>query len=353
MASLFAWKAVLVFLSLLLILNLADAGHPVWETSRVEHPEWLSYETFPQGTRLWPDKTIKYAYMEDSARETLEPIMRSAHQLWQAAGLPGDFKLSEVQKNTCVRRGADKCLRIFQSTDGKLHTPCGTQTEGTRSDGRPKSLFAYWTDSPDVALYDAVSNIAHELGHAWGLLHEMQNRAWWTNADLQIFYFRCESLADYQKIVSRRHMTYEQIWDLRDGMCCDAQSALNYGFSGANWLPWLDHVLYYSEHVTRPTSTMDLDWLSIMMYPSYMGASNPGTVETADNGNIYDAVMLYPEHITPRWIPRNMAPSVMDVEGLKTLYNHRWPIPVPELLGNPTSVHYHTFKQIAPGCGTS
>lgn len=37
------------------------------------------------------------------------------------------------------------------------------------------------SDRTDVGMLDVVANDAHELGHAWGLLHEHQNPAFWTS----------------------------------------------------------------------------------------------------------------------------------------------------------------------------
>ena len=143
---------------------------------------------------------------------------------------------------------------------------------------------------------DAATNLAHELGHAFGLIHEHQK---WSahhpdtvnGRNYALVKFNCKNLKDYQPRVTP------------DEQCTIQGKASAAGFSAQDFLP-------YDSFSTNGQST-DFDWSSIMLYSSFAGAKNPNSKK------IEDATLLDYNNVI---IKPNMEPSKADAGAIKLLY---------------------------------
>ncbi|MCJ1363701.1 hypothetical protein MMC16_002810 [Acarospora aff. strigata] len=101
---------------------------------------------------------------------------------------------------------------------------------------------------------DATTNMVHELGHAFGLVHEHQR----PDASQHVK-FNCDNLYDYDK-------------QKKDGqdmqtLCTNRYAAANARFSAADMIP-------YDSDEPYPKSDI-FDMNSIMRYNTYIGSKNP------------------------------------------------------------------------------
>jgi hypothetical protein len=192
------------------------------------------------------------------------------------------------------------------------------------------------SDSTSVGMLEVIPNYAHEMGHAWGLLHEHQNPAWWTDpytgGQAQIFDFNCQNLKDQADAFARN--TDPAVQTL---LCTDRDSALDLKFSASEYLP-------YRANVRGPRPFMatdaDVDWESIMLYPSGAGA-----LGTASPGNDQRLPILV-RHSDGSPIGINLKPSLKDVEALKALYAIDWPVTRPALVNEPSNPKSSKFRNI-------
>lgn len=181
------------------------------------------------------------------------------------------------------------------------------------------------TDDETMGMLDKVANYAHELGHAWGLHHEHQNPFFWERAygsqDGSIFgsnNFNCQNLKDYAAVQAK---IQAKIDDDPSGLgsvlyggdfklvCTSRAKAKSYQFSAWDYLP-----IPLSEVLVPSSSTTEVDWDSLMLYPSGAGAS--GTAQAGGPDNRLQ--ILTQPNGDP--IAIHLNPSAGDVAGLQQLY---------------------------------
>lgn len=333
-------------LGLLLALSLCvHGGHWSWEPSGrpigrenetfTLEKRGLTFEPRPTGARVWPDATIKYCFENDVAKQRLLYDLEAARDLWYASGLPEEkFKLVEVSQAECQSNRANVLL-ISYNSQGTLATTPGLQPlDATNPNSRGPTMRL--SDSTSVGMLEVIPNYAHEMGHAWGLLHEHQNPYFWTQPYVgnfaQIFDFNCQNLKDYAEVFGRNTDPTDQ----RE-LCTDREFASNRKFSASEYLPYRANVIG-----PRPfmATDADVDWESIMLYPSGAGA-----LGTASPGNDQRLPILV-RHSDGSPIGINLKPSLKDVEALKTLYAVDWPVTRPALVNEPSNPKSSKFRNI-------
>jgi hypothetical protein len=180
------------------------------------------------------------------------------------------------------------------------------------------------SDDATIGMLSAVSNIAHELGHAWGMYHEHQNPYFWPTTykgkggtTFSAINWVCENLADYETTITKINdaiASYpsgadlgEIVWGKnREEICYKRDIAANWGFSAQDYLPLTSIDAY-------KVGTQDgdnIDWDSIMIYPTGAGAkrdSSGNRLPTLTKPNGDD-------------IEPNLYPSQKDIQGLMALY---------------------------------
>lgn len=181
------------------------------------------------------------------------------------------------------------------------------------------------TDDETMGMLDKVANYAHELGHAWGLHHEHQNPYFWESAygnqNGDIFgasNFNCQNLKDYATVQAKvqakidadpsglGEVLYGKDFQL---VCTSRAKAKDYKFSAYDYLP-----IPLGELLVPDSSTTNVDWESLMIYPSGGGGSGDAQAGGPDNR----LPILHQPNGDP--IAIHLNPSAGDVAGLQTLY---------------------------------
>lgn len=266
------------------------------------------------GIKLWPDKTIKFCFTDTESRGRLYDLLVKGMDLWHQAGLDSTFRMTEVSDADCKNKRSE--VMVVTLGDGLSTTPA-------RPNGALSSMTL--TDSAEVGMLNSISNVAHEIGHAWGLYHEHQNPNFWeepyAHKGGSVFgasNFQCKNLRDYQdaldKIQSKINQYPEENREAAKlsidahfkEICTKREIAKLYGFSAAEYLPYTTRDLYKA----GTDDSSQIDWDSIMLYPTGAGGTPQGNGErlpilTRPNG---DEIGL------------NLLPSPKDVVGLIALY---------------------------------
>lgn len=304
-------KSLFLFLFLSLLFASLSLGYPVTDIDDLDDSDdifdpddhhgplvkkWNAVKPGSHGNRLWKDGEVKYKYKKESDQTKLADTLDEAMNTWYCAGLDSDkFKLTLITDDEAKKMDRSDWLEISY-VEGSLST-----TPGCPTGGEPKSRLGL---STDIGFRDPVANIAHEIGHMFGLLHEHQNPLFWGTAGSgAVFKLNCENLADYSS------KTRFKSDNKKKEMCSNYQAAADAKFSAADILPILSGT--QSEHALSADEN-DVDWQSIMLYSSAVGGKGKGS----DRAHVL--VKADGSEIPTR---PNMRPSKKDVEGLVAIYS--------------------------------
>ncbi|KAJ5667619.1 hypothetical protein N7507_003483 [Penicillium longicatenatum] len=250
-------------------------------------PRWARVPE--SSSQWWPSASIIYCYA-DGAEETLDNDLRSAWDIWIQAGVPSRFVFKQGTDADCAASNVENVLTVSLDSEAKLKTSLGKVSGGSKMILNPSTA---------IGMENPIWNYAHEIGHAWGLMHEHQRPDQWDSnhggsANDNKFIWNCENLDDYDtKVASLGEFSINQV-------CTKRGSAEMLNFSALDYLPTTDRQMENS-------GTVDYD--SIMMYPSVAGgirtSSGRKTVYTLADGTA---------------IGYNNVPTVNDVDNLIAMY---------------------------------
>ncbi|KAL8801881.1 MAG: hypothetical protein Q9182_004170 [Xanthomendoza sp. 2 TL-2023] len=279
--------------------------------------------------RVWPNAEIKYCFENEQTKQTLLYNLQAGMMKWYAAGLPEDrFKLTEVSAAECRNRRSE-VLRITYNTDGILATtPLIQPLDANDPDYVGPSMTL--SDRTDIGMLDVIANFAHEIGHAWGLLHEHQDPKYWeppysSRGTKNRWTFHCQNLKDYAEVAARLSPA-----ELTEA-CQYRHVASAQKFSASEYLPLVGG--------GRGEGDQEPDMESIMLYPSgagALGAAAPGNDQRT-------AILL---NLDGSRVPINLNPSARDIQGILKLYNTNWPTTNPTLLNEGSSSKSSKFKNL-------
>jgi len=296
-----------------------NAGHASWERSRVIsvgdsaestiNKRWLVIEPSPPRLRVWDGGEIKYCFENAVALSKLLYPLAMARDRWYSQGLPEDkFKMTEVSPAECQSNRANVLL-IKYNTNGVLSTTPGIPA---LDPAHPTYVGPTMTlsDRTDVGMLDVEANYAHELGHAWGMLHEHQNAVFWkspyTGGQSQLFTFNCNALKDYQDVMAKTPDAAE-----RELLCTNQKFASSKRFSAAEYFPILSPTRGPLIAIAQDD---DVDWDSIMLYPSGAGGTGTASPDSDQRANVL--VRASDGSV----IGKNKRPTNRDVAALMDLY---------------------------------
>lgn len=132
---------------------------------------------------LWPGKTVRFCYETQGCRDRLHVRFKVAMKLWRAAGLGSDqYKMIEVAEPGISCTGHDQratilVIKCATAASPSMWSNVGMPVVNGRS-GDYVGPVSHLSDEAVLAAPDAMG-IAHEIGHIWGLQHEMQYVGFW------------------------------------------------------------------------------------------------------------------------------------------------------------------------------
>lgn len=268
-------------------------------------------------SKIWPDKTIPYCFKNDESRDRLQVALNQGMDTWHNNGLSKDFKLEPASRDRC-ENDRENVLEITYDPGSRMSTTNGKTPPGLISDGPSMTL----SDDDSRGMLNFILNVAHEIGHAWGLLHEHQNPDLWpeefggnggkTFGDEGNWV--CSALLDYKDTLKKIQDKIDKdptgggeamYGSQRVTMCTDIRVARDLRFSARDYLP------LQGEHFTVGTTTgTEVDWDSIMLYPSGAGGKR-------DSEGKRMAALKKPNGDL---IKVNTTPSQRDIDALNALY---------------------------------
>lgn len=213
------------------------------------------------GLKPWPESRLSWCLAADLRDAQFEDLMSQAWAKWNSAiGGPRRSKLTVSYEGLCTESKNDGYLHVFLTTEKRAATTLGYKKAGYDDKGMPNQLM-YFDKSSDWGTGNSASNLAHELGHAFDLLHEHQKYSAW-HSDLiggrpnPLLKFNCENLADYDQ--------FEKDGKPMDQLCKSMFMSQSWGFSASEFLS------YPQSRTHGQSASFDFD--SIMIYGSTAGA---------------------------------------------------------------------------------
>lgn len=279
----------------------------------------------------WPNRKIRYCFSPDDvtqgAKSNLKKYLKDAHKIWIAEGLNSNFKIDEVTDSVCQNDRNEVLMIFYTGPTGGMGTYVGFPGSGVvmPSNAGPSMRL---TDRTDIGMLDVVANYAHELGHAWGLYHEHQNPKFWAGVDGadngEVWGpdnpggFNCVNLKDYTQAVTGLVVQtggggYQNL--NADKLCKNYGAAINKGFSAYDYLPMPNVGVSHS----AGHSTNDVDWDSLMLYPSGAGGAVSGTGTVTEDNDIRLPILIKPDGSK---IGINKKPSQVDIAALHAMYGN-------------------------------
>lgn len=278
----------------------------------------------------WEKRRIRYCFSQDKetqkAKSKLKEYLIDARKTWITKGLDSNFNIEEVSDSVCKSDRNNVLEVIYTGPDGGMGTFVGFPDSSVKMPANMGPTMRL-TDSITMGMLDVVANFAHELGHAWGLYHEHQNPKFWAGVDGadggKVFGpnnpggWNCKNLKDYNTAV-------------RDGLkvqtggggsllmgveklCENYQAAINAKFTAADYLPMRGVGTAHS----AGHGNNDVDWKSIMIYPSGAGGKEEGSGKVTPSNDHRAPILMQPGGTR---IPINLVPSTLDIAAMNALY---------------------------------
>jgi hypothetical protein len=321
-------------------VQVGAAGHAIVDNATEAHlvKRYLSIQPSAgtSGLKIWPNSVISFCYETQDARDKLDEKLELAIETWRSDGEGGPGLHRDVYKyievfdpgSACVNNNQrDRVLVISYNADGRLSTTVGMPSLDA-NDPEYKGPTMALSDAPGIGMLDTVANYAHEIGHAWGLYHEHQNINYWgppyntgTVGD-GVFgkNFDCTVLKDYPDALSRAKAG-DTPGDV-DLLCLFRGVAATYKFSAMDWLPVRGATRMHTGAggAGQPNPTYaNVDWNSIMMYPSGAGAIG-NAVPPGGDSDKRSNVLLRNDGAK---MGINLVPTALDIDGVRQLYENQ------------------------------
>ncbi|KAF2726945.1 hypothetical protein EJ04DRAFT_582369 [Polyplosphaeria fusca] len=245
----------------------------------------------------WPEGKHTWCQVGDTEDPFLQESWTAGWNMWvDAFGGSSRASLTTSYQGLCKDDSKYEHLHVTLTDKKRAATTAGWR-KPVSNPSEPQMVMSFDLAS-DWGTGSVAANLAHEMGHSFGLLHEHQKWMAW-HSDLSgdpprpdpLVKLNCENLYDYDKFK-------DEGADMK-GLCSGLLFfAAGRGFSAADMLPWGE--------VTTHEQSADFDWKSIMLYGSSAGAKEVGkkTLVKFDGGDI-------------AW---NLNPSGRDGEAIRILY---------------------------------